>query len=282
MIYLLLTASGVADDLKLIESSNIESVYSIHSSAEGLENLHNESIYLSYIKCTPQNFIMDDSKRQILMDEKKFKKKKERILLAIESEYSIIRFVFYGMLKILSKPWEILLKLIMPKSSDGILLLIQFVIPLFLIWNLSELELYLLEKLIKKFNLSANFVGLTITAWGNISPDIFNVISAMERGMVDLSINNCISSQINDALLGLGLPWLVYNLKYQKPLTYTSGRTIYSFSLIYNVIFILSLIIALKLNKTKFDKKIAIFFFIVYTIYLIMLYLLIFVFKKNN
>ena len=276
-----MTASGNADDLKLIETSNVESHYSVHSSAEGLQNLKNESIYLSNIKNTSKDFNIDDSKRQILIDGNKFEKKKQRVIYAIEQESSIIRFVFYGMLKIFSKPWEILLQLIMPTSNEGIILYIKFLIPIFIIWNVCDFELYLLEKIIKKFNLNANFVGLTITAWGNISPDLFTTISAMERGMVDLGINNCISSQVNDALLGLGLPWLVYNLKFDKPLTLTSGGTIYAFSLSYNVLFILLLIIVLKINKTKLDSKIATFFFVVYALYLIILYLLIVVFKKN-
>jgi Ca2+/Na+ antiporter len=282
MIYLLLTASGDSEDTALIEVEKFESYYSNASSAEGLEDLKNEGRYLSQIKNPTCEVSLDESQKQMCLDEKKYMKKKERILEAIENELTIIRFIFYGMLKIFSKPWEILLHLIMPKSSKGIYLFIQFLIPLFLIWNVSELELYLLEKLIKKFELSANFVGLTITAWGNNSPDLFNVISAMEKGMVDLAINASIASQVHNILLGLGLPWLVYNLKFHKPLVFTSGGSIYAFTLFFTCIFILLLIIGLKLNKTRFNHKIAIFLFIVYLAYLVMLYVIIFVFKRNN
>jgi Ca2+/Na+ antiporter len=282
MVYLILTGSGESEDTALIEVENLESIYSNASSAEGLEHLKKEAKYLSHMKNQSNEINMDDSKKQFCYDEMKFNKKKERILEAIENELSIIRFIFYGMLKIFSKPWEILLHFIMPKSSKGMYLFIQFLIPLFLIWNVSELELYLLEKLIKRFDLSANFVGLTITSWGNNSPDLFNVISAMEKGMVDLAINASIASQVHNILLGLGLPWLIYNLKFHKALTFTSGGSIYAFTLFFTCIFILCLIIGLKLNKTKFDHKIAIFLFVIYLAYLVMLYLIIFVFRKIN
>ena len=84
----------------------------------------------------------------------------------------------------------------------------------------------------KRLNISANILGLTITAWGNNAPDMFNVASAMSKGMVDLAINAAIASEIHNVLLGLALPWLVYNIVQRKPVTFTSNN-LYAYTLFF-------------------------------------------------
>jgi Ca2+/Na+ antiporter len=127
----------------------------------------------------------------------------------------------------------------------------------------------------KRLNISANFLGLTLTAWGNNAPDMFNVASAMSKGMVDLAINAAIASEIHNVLLGLALPWLVYNITQHKPVTFTSNN-LYAFTLFFFCFFVLSFIIGLKMNKLRFDAKFATYLIITYLIFLLFVFFITF------
>jgi Ca2+/Na+ antiporter len=183
------------------------------------------------------------------------------------------------MIKILSKPWEVLLRILTPRSKEGGYLFIHFLVPFILIWNVSEIELFILEKIMKRVNVSANFLGLTISAWGNNAPDMFNIASAMSKGMVDLAINAAIASQIHSILLGLGLPWIIYNLTKHKSLTYSSNN-LYAFTLFFFCFFVLSFIICFKMNKLKFDTRFALFLIVTYILFLFMIFFITFQLKN--
>ncbi len=189
-----------------------------------------------------------------------------KFLKILESESSLM-IIFQAIIQNFSTPWELLLNLLTPRSYEGYYLFIHFLVPSILIWNVSEVELFILEKIIRRLNISANFLGLTLTAWGNNAPDMFNVASAMSKGMVDLAVNAAIASEIHNILLGLGLPWLVYNLKIKKPIVFGSNN-IYAFTLFFFCFFVLSFIIMFKMNNLKFDTKFAYYLIIVYLIFL--------------
>ena len=185
----------------------------------------------------------------------------------INNSNSLLKKTFMLLLKGVTKPWELLLDLFTPNSSEGFYLMIKFIVPLILIWNLSEIELFLLKKIMSRLDLPAGFLGLTIMSWGNNAPDMFNVASAMSRGLVDLAMNAAIASEMHNILLGLGMPWLVYNLTIGKPIIFEMTN-LYAFTLLFFSLFILVFIFILKMNKKKFDYKLAIFLIIVYFIFL--------------
>ena len=171
-----------------------------------------------------------------------------------------------------SKPWEILLNLIIPtKSNSDAVVFLQFLIPVFLIWNISEIEIYLLEKLMAKLNVPASFLGFTIMSWGNNAPDMFNVASAMAKGMVDLALNAAVASEIHNILIGLGLPWLVYNCTNQKSLVFNSNPFLF-FAILFFSVFIVFFIFALSYNKKKLDQKFALCLIFCYLVFIIMLF----------
>lgn len=204
---------------------------------------------------------------------KAIKSKKDKIFQSMQSELSVVKVILKGFFKISSKPWEILLNIFIPKSHDGYYVFVQFFIPLFFIWNVSEIELFLLEKLIGRLNISPSFLGLTIMAWGNNAPDMFNVASAMSKGMIDLALNAAIASEIHNVLLGLGLPWLVYNCSLGKPITFNSSD-LYAFTLFFFCIFIITFIVALKINENRLDWKLATYLIITYLVYLVIIFLI--------
>ena len=62
--------------------------------------------------------------------------------------------------------------LLVPKSNEGISLILSFLIPMFLIWNFSDVLIYLLEKIMSRLKVPASFLGFTIMSWGNNAPDM--------------------------------------------------------------------------------------------------------------
>jgi len=254
----------------LNNSSSIESENNVLEDSTVISNIVRQEYFYDEEKI---NFLENVNVNDIVVEKKYIEndliiRERKKQLLIIELEKSnLIKFqMLKSVLKIFMRPWEVLLNILTPRSYEGYYLFIHFLVPSILIWNISEIELFFLEKLMKRLNLSPNFLGLTITAWGNNAPDMFNVASAMSNGMVDLAINAAIASEIHNILLGLALPWLIYNIRMHKPVTFTSSN-IYAFTLFFFCFFVLSFIIGLKLNNLRFDSRFAIFLIIIYLIF---------------
>jgi len=197
----------------------------------------------------------------------------KNLIIKFNSNQSLITLFVKGLLKATSKPWEIMLDLFTPKSNEGPFLIIKFIIPLFFIWNFSEIELFILEKVMSRLKVPASFLGLTIMSWGNNAPDMYNVASAMAKGLVDLALNAAIASEIHNILLGLGLPWLVYNLTYGNPIEFQMND-LYALTILFFCVFLLIFLISLKINHKKFDYKLAVFLIAIYLVFLVLLFVI--------
>ncbi len=200
-----------------------------------------------------------------------------KILQKIQNDQSFVKITVKCLYKITTKPWEITLNYLLPKrnpkTNEHPNILLQFFLPLILIWNLCSFELVILNQIMSRLNVNPSFLGLTIMSWGNNAPDMFNVASAMIRGMVDLALNATIASEIHCLLLGLGLPWLVYNLINGKPLNINTNKHL-SVSIIFLIFFSILFAIVLKINNKKFDLKFGLILMVCYFMYLVVLFVL--------
>jgi Ca2+/Na+ antiporter len=111
-------------------------------------------------------------------------------------------------------------------------------------------------------------MGITFMAWGNNAPDMFNVASAVSKGMVDLALNAAVAGEIHSILLGLGLPYLIYNIKIKKPIVFIN-IDIFSFTLFYFGVFLITFMCVLKVNNNKLDILLGVYLTTCYVIYLI-------------
>ncbi len=270
MIYLILSSQEQDDDATSVQiEKEGDDSQEDSSRREDSEYFHSESFVSEsehYKSVEESKFILPDLAENNSINREI---KKQKFMKSLINQNNLFVILIKGIIKIFSRPWELLLDLLIPKSSDGIYLMIRFLVPSILIWNVSEIELFILEKLLKRLNLSATYLGLTITAWGNNAPDMFNVASAMSKGMVDLAMNAAIASEIHNVLIGCGLPWLVYNIKMQKPLNFGKNN-LYAFSLFIFCFFVLMFIMALKFNKMKLDSKFAVFLILFYMVFFIL------------
>jgi Ca2+/Na+ antiporter len=116
-------------------------------------------------------------------------------------------------------------------------------------------------------------------SWGNNAPDLFSVASAMSKGMTDLALNAAIASEIHNILLGLGLPWLIYNCSFHQSISF-SGGDVYTISLLFFCFFIIAFLIGLYINDKKLNIRFAIFLFTIYALFLVVIF--IFLFKTHE
>ena len=105
----------------------------------------------------------------------------------------------------------------------------------------------------------------------NIIKIRYNVASAMSKGLVDLALNAAIASEIHNILLGLGFPWLVYNLYYGTPIKFQINE-LYTASIAFFCVFLVLFLFVFKINSTRLDRKFALFLIFFYFIFLVLLF----------
>ena len=61
-------------------------------------------------------------------------------------------------------------------------------------------------------------MGVTVLAAGTSVPDAIGSLLVARDGQGDMAVSNAIGSNVFDILLGLGLPWTLGTLIFQKPI----------------------------------------------------------------
>lgn len=87
------------------------------------------------------------------------------------------------------------------------------------IW-LAALTYVLIDSLSVMANLmkiNGSVLGITIGAWAASYPAAYSTVVVARHGFGDIAVCNALGSNVFANLLGLGLPWLVAVLAYQKP-----------------------------------------------------------------
>ena len=114
------------------------------------------------------------------------------------------------------------------------------------------------------FEVSEKFIGLTIVALGTSLPELVTSVLAIKKGRNDLAIGNVIGSNLFNILLVLGVSSLIAPIQYDIAL---------------NIDFIFLCVITIMLfstmfvgKKHKLTKIEAIFFVILYCVYLVFLF----------
>lgn len=68
------------------------------------------------------------------------------------------------------------------------------------------------------WHISGAVMGITVAAWASNFPAHWSSMVVSTHGYGDVSCCNCLGSNIFNNLIGLGLPWLMYNISKQgKP-----------------------------------------------------------------
>ena len=108
--------------------------------------------------------------------------------------------------KIITKPFDFILKILFPKP--------KFYVPIFIISILiiAGLSLILVESAISisdMLNIPKAIIALTVLAVGTSIPDLISSVLVAKQGRGGMAISNAFGSNIFDILIGLGVPWLI-------------------------------------------------------------------------
>jgi Ca2+/Na+ antiporter len=165
------------------KENDVKNFYNYHSvSFEDISNIsihHLRKLLNEKKENQKNNYTIKEEDKKLIKNEINIEKYDymrhsyiKNISLKINSYESFIHLFLNGIKKILTKPWELLVDSLVPKSNEGFSLIFSFLIQMCLIWNFSELEIYLLEKVVSRLNIPPSFLGLTIMSWGNNAPDM--------------------------------------------------------------------------------------------------------------
>ncbi|XP_075048850.1 sodium/potassium/calcium exchanger 4 isoform X2 [Mixophyes fleayi] len=111
-------------------------------------------------------------------------------------------------------------------------------------------------------------MGITFLAAGTSVPDCMASLIVARQGLGDMAVSNTIGSNVFDILVGLGVPWGLQTMV----IHYGSTVKINSKGLVYSVILLLGsvflTVIGVHVNKWKLDRKLGLYVFVLYAIFL--------------
>jgi len=144
---------------------------------------------------------------------------------------------------------------------------ITFIGSIIYIGIYSYIMLDLAIKVGKTFNIPDAVMGLTVLAAGTSTPDLITSVLVARQGQGDMAVSSSIGSNIFDILVGLPLPWFIFALIRQQPITVTaSSLTVSILLLISMLLLVLFTIVSSGWVMTKSLGYWMFFFYFVFVI----------------
>lgn len=110
-------------------------------------------------------------------------------------------------------------------------------------------------------------MGLTFLAAGTSVPDLLSSVIVAKQGKGDMAVSSSIGSNIFDVLVGLPVPWLLFNIIKGKP------QTVRSTSLGISILVLLAMLIAVVVTiaacKWRMTKKLGLTMFLLYIVFVV-------------
>jgi K+-dependent Na+/Ca+ exchanger-like protein len=130
-------------------------------------------------------------------------------------------------------------------------------------WVLVELSVVLAHEL----HVSEAIIALTVLAIGTSVPDMMASLIVSRKGKGGMAVSNAIGSNTFDILIGLGLPWSIYILWNDQPVTVATHDLLGSIMLLGGSVVLLALIFAVR--QFTIGWKAGIFLLFIYAVYLL-------------
>merc|ERR1712038_1610137 len=70
-------------------------------------------------------------------------------------------------------------------------------------------------------------MGLTFLAAGTSIPDLITSVIVARKGFGDMAVSSSVGSNIFDVTVGLPMPWLLFTILFQKPVSVESTGMVY-------------------------------------------------------
>ena len=164
----------------------------------------------------------------------------------------------------IGKPIDFILKIIFPSQKYFYLVfIISIIIIAGISWVLVESAVHISDIL----HIPKAIVALTVLAVGTSVPDLISSVIVAKENRGGMAISNGIGSNIFDILVGLGFPFLIMIIISGKDVLAQAENLMPSSIVLFGTVILI--FITFILNKWKIDKKIGIFFILIYLAYIV-------------
>jgi Ca2+/Na+ antiporter len=110
--------------------------------------------------------------------------------------------------------------------------------------------------------------GITIMAAGTSIPDLLSSYIVARQGEGDMAVSSSIGSNIFDVTVGLPLPWLVYSMLYNRPVTVGADNLLFSVCIL--ILMLASVIITVMLCKWRMTKAMGYIMLVLYCVFILL------------
>ncbi|MCF8331771.1 MAG: calcium/sodium antiporter [Bacteroidales bacterium] len=170
----------------------------------------------------------------------------------------------YRLFRMLIKPLDLILNITFLKSKHYLL---NFIISIMWIAFLSWVLVHSAIALSEILHIPESLIALTVLAIGTSVPDLISSVIVAKKGRGGMAISNALGSNIFDVLLGLGLPWLIAIIIFNKSIEVKSQSIATSVILLFgSVIITFSLML---LRRWVIKKPTGIILLALYVAYLV-------------
>jgi len=117
------------------------------------------------------------------------------------------------------------------------------------------------------FSIPPEVMGLTFLAAGTSIPDLITSVIVARKGFGDMAVSSSVGSNIFDVTVGLPLPWLIFTIVFQKPVTVSSAGMVCSIAILF--LMLMLVFFSILIFNWKMTKGMGFSMFIFYFLFVI-------------
>jgi sodium/potassium/calcium exchanger 2 len=117
------------------------------------------------------------------------------------------------------------------------------------------------------FNIPPEVMGLTFLAAGTSIPDLITSVIVARKGFGDMAVSSSVGSNIFDVTVGLPMPWLLFTILFQKPVSVESTGMVCSIAILFGMLVLVFL--SILIFNWKMTKGMGFSMFVFYFIFVL-------------
>lgn len=147
--------------------------------------------------------------------------------------------------------------------------LLTIIMSVFYVGLISYFLLNAIELLGSTLNINSMIQGVFLLALGGSIPDLINSVISVRHGNTMLGISNSMGSLVFDLTICIGLPWLIFDMKYNSDFSYNLDNYIYI--IICLIISCIMILFTYCVSGFVLNKTVSTIFLIIYIVDMILI-----------
>jgi len=152
------------------------------------------------------------------------------------------------------------------RKGSSLLAVVEFVMSLGWIALFSFCLVDWVEVSSNTLGIPTPIAGVTVLAAGTSVPDLLTSYIVTRRGEGDMAVSSSIGSNIFDILVGLALPWLLFNLVYGEAVRVRT--TSLGFSVLVLVFMLLAVLASIACMRWRMTRRLGCVLFLLYALFM--------------